>query len=144
MPKEFREGCLSFSYPDSWSLERQDSDNGWTVTLQSPGTAFLMLTLDNDYPDVNRVVDTVLDALRSEYPQLEADDNAEQIAGVWAFGHDINFISLDLTNTCWTRSFDTPDGTVLLMCQAADFELPQAEPILRAICASLNVEPELD
>jgi hypothetical protein len=142
MPKDFREGCLSFTYPDSWAFERQDSDNGWTVTLQSPGTAFLTLTLDNDYPDVDLMADTVLDALRSEYPQLEADDSAEQIAGTWAIGHDINFISLDLTNTCWTRSFDTPDGTVLLLCQSSDFEMPQQEPVLRAICSSLHVEEE--
>src|SRR5437762_2674777 len=28
MPKEFREGSLSFNYPDSWEVEREETDNG--------------------------------------------------------------------------------------------------------------------
>jgi len=144
MPKVFREGCLSFHYPDSWSFEREDNDNGWTVCLFSPRplTAFLTLTLDGDYPDADLMADTALEALREEYPQLEADDVAEQLAGQWAVGHDVNFISLDLTNTCWTRSFDTPEGTALLMCQATDTEMSQQEPVLRAIVASLEVHDD--
>jgi hypothetical protein len=142
MPKEFREGCLSFNYPDGWDMEREESDNGWTVSLYSKGTAFLTLTLNNDFPDTDLMAETVLEVLQSEYTDVEADESSEPLAGQWAVGHDINFISLDLTNTCWTRSFDTPDGTVLIMCQSADFELPQAEPVLRAICESLNVEQE--
>jgi hypothetical protein len=139
MPKKFHEGSLSLQYPDSWAMERQDSDTGWTVTLQSPGTAFLTLTLDNDYPEADHMADTALEAMRAVYPQLEADESAEQVAGKWAVGHDMTFISFDLTNTCWTRSFDTPDGTALLLCQATDHELPQQEPVLRAICASLHL-----
>src|SRR4051812_162562 len=116
MTKEFSEGCLSLSYPDSWTMEREDSANGWTVMLQSPGTAFLTLTLDTGFPDADTMADSVLAAMREEYHQLEADESGEEIAGVWAVGHDLNFISFDLTNTCWTRSFDTADGTVLVMC----------------------------
>ena len=143
MPKEFREGSLSFNYPDSWEVEREETDNGWTVCVSSPRpcTAFLTLTMVNDYPDADLLADTALEALREEYHQLEADDAAEQLAGQWAVGHDINFISLDLTNTCWTRSFDCPDGTALLLCQVSDIEATQ-ETILRAICSSLHVAGE--
>ena len=59
-----------------------------------------------------------------------------------ARGHDISFFSLDLTNTCWTRSFYSGAGTVLVLCQANDLELDDYEPVLRAICASLEVEEE--
>src|SRR5579864_4505715 len=111
MPRVFREGSLSFRYPDNWQLEREDNDHGWTVSVYSPGTAFLTLSLDTDYPDTERVADTALEAMRSEYPELEADERAEPFAGQPAVGHDISFFSLDLTNTCWTRSFDCPDGT---------------------------------
>jgi len=141
MPRVFREGSLSFRYPDNWQLEREDNDHGWTVSVYSPGTAFLTLSLDTDYPDTDRVADTVLEAMRSEYPELEADEQAEQFAGQWAVGHDIWFFTLDLTNTCWTRSFDCPDGTALLLCQVSDIDASQ-EPILRAICASLRVAGE--
>jgi len=138
MPKEFRDGALSFRYPDNWQIEREDNDHGWTVSVYSPGTAFLTLTLDTDYPDSERVADTVLEAMRSEYPELEADERAEQVAGQWAVGHDLSFFRLDLTNTCWTRSFDCPDGTALLLCQVSDIDTAE-EPVLRAICASLRV-----
>ena len=141
MPRVFREGSLSFRYPDNWKLEREDNNHGWTVSVYSPGTAFLTLSLYTDYPDAERVAGTALEAMRSEYPELEADERAEAFAGQWAVGHDIWFFSLDLTNTCWTRSFDCPDGTVLLLCQVSDIEAAQ-EPVLRAICASLRVAGE--
>jgi len=138
MSRVFREGSLSFRYPDNWQIEREDNDHGWTVSVYSPGTAFLTLTLDTDYPDSERVADTVLEAMRSEYPELEADERAEQVAGQWAVGHDLSFFSLDLTNTCWTRSFDCPDGTALLLCQVSDIDTSE-EPVLRAICVSLRI-----
>jgi len=138
MSRVFREGSLSLRYPDNWQLEREDNDHGWTVSVYSPGTAFLTLTLDTDCPDSERVADTVLEAMRSEYPELEADERAEQVAGQWAVGHDISFFSFDLTNTCWTRSFECPDGTALLLCQVSDIDASE-EAVLRAICASLRV-----
>ena len=137
MPRTFREGNLSFHYPDNWKLEREDNDHGWTVSVHSPGTAFLTLCLDTDAPDRERMVATALEALRAEYPDLEADELAERVAGQWAVGHDISFFSFDFTNTCWTCSFDSPDGTVLLLCQVSDID--QEEDVLRAVFASLKV-----
>lgn len=142
MPKEFREGALSFRYPDNWKLEREDSENGWTVSLYSPGTAFLTLSLDADCPEAEAMADSALEAMKEVYPQLESDDVAEQVAGQWAVGHDIYFISLDFTNTCWTRCFDTPDGTALLMWQSVDCEMEQHEAMFQAIRTSLRVANE--
>jgi hypothetical protein len=139
MPRVFREGSLSFQYPDNWQLEREDNDHGWTVSVYSPDTAFLTLSLDTDRPESEQMADTVLEAMRSEYPDLEADDRAEQVAGQWAIGHDMWFFSFDLTNTCWTRSFDSPEGTVLLMGQLSDIDSDE-EPVLRAISASLRLD----
>jgi hypothetical protein len=142
MAREFREGGISFRYPEGWRLEREDSDGGWTVSLESPGTAFLVLSCDRNRPTPAEVAQTALEALRSEYPGLEADARVESLAGQMAVGHDINFISLDLTNTCWTRSLDSGAGTLLIMCQANDLELDSYGPVLRAICSSLAVEDE--
>ncbi len=139
---EYAEHGIYFRYPEDWVLEQEETDTGWTVSLQSPGTAFLLINMRADHPTVEDVAGTALAALREDYPELEADDAFESVAGHDAVGHDIRFFSFDLTNTCWTRSFYTPRGTVLVLCQANDLELETNEPILRAICASLEVDDE--
>lgn len=139
MPLVFQADGIRFQYPDNWRLTREEAETGWTVTVESPATAFFLLTFDSAMPDVDHVATTVLDALRSEYPDLEADDAVETLAGQPALGHDIRFFSLDLTNTCRTRSFYTDTGTILLMWQANDLELEEVEPVLQAMCKSLRV-----
>jgi hypothetical protein len=136
----FEKDGIRFQYPANWKLVREDADSGWTVTVQSPDTGFFLLTFDASMPDTDLVAQTVLDALRAEYLDLEADDALETVAGQPALGHDVRFFSLDLTNTCCTRSFHTDMGTVLMMWQVNDLELDQFEPIVRAIRASLRVE----
>src|SRR5262249_14948941 len=112
MAARFDDGGIRFQYPENWRLEREENDSGWTVSLQSPGTAFMMVCLREDLPTPDQVAEAALDALREEYPELEADDCVDNLAGQPAIGHDIRFISLDLTNTCWTRSFYSSEGTV--------------------------------
>jgi hypothetical protein len=138
-----REG-ISFRYPENWRLEREETDAGWTMLLQSPGSAFLTLTLDQSMPAVEEMADAALAALREDYPDLEADDRVEKFAGQMAVGHDIAFlvkcVNFDLTNTCWTRCFYSDSGTALVLCQANDLELEEYGPVLKAVCASLRVE----
>lgn len=142
MAAQFDEGGIRFRYPENWRLERDDTEEGWTVTLQSPDTAFLMVCLREDAPTTNEMVEAAMTALRDEYPDLETDDCVDSVAGQSAVGNDVRFFSLDLTNTCWLRSFYSSRGTVIVMWQANDLELEQNEPILRAICASMEVEED--
>ena len=74
MPADFHENGISFRYPENWRLEREETDAGWTMLLQSPGSAFLTLTLDQSMPAVEEMADAALAALREDYPDLEADD----------------------------------------------------------------------
>jgi hypothetical protein len=138
----FDEAGIRFRYPENWKLEREDTEGGWTVSLQSPETAFVTIGLYQDGPDVEGVAETALAAMREDYPDLEAEDCVDSLAGRPAIGHDIRFFSLDLTNTCWIRSFYCSRGTVVVMCQVNDLELEKNEPVLRAICASLQVDDE--
>jgi hypothetical protein len=142
MSKQFSEDGVSFRYPANWTLEREDGEHGWTVSLQSPDTAFVVISCDEEMPDREEVAETVLEALRADYPDLDAEPCVDTLAGQMAVGHNIQFISFDLTNTCWTRSFYSDSGTVLVMCQSNDLEMAENEPVLRAICASLAVEEQ--
>ncbi len=140
MPGIFRADGICFQYPDNWQLAREEAENGWTVAIHSPETAFLLVTLDRDMPEIEVMLETALETLRSEYPGLEADDVVESLAGQPALGHNIRFFALDLTNTCCTRSFMCDEGTILVMWQANDLELDEVEPVFRAVCASLRVD----
>jgi hypothetical protein len=135
----FEEDGIQFQYPENWELQREDSENGWTVSVQSPATAFLVLSFDAEMPEIGLMAQAALDVLRGEYEDLESEDCVETVAGQPAVGHDVRFFSLDLTNTCWIRSFYSGTGTVLVMWQINDLDLDQHEPVLRAICASIKV-----
>ena len=140
MAERFANNGISFLYPENWRLEREENETGWSVLLQSPDTAFFLLSLDEDGPDSEHVANTALEALREDYDDLEAEERVDSLAGQPAVGHDIRFFSLDLTNTCCTRSFYAGAGTVLAMWQANDLELDEVEPVFNAIRASLRVE----
>src|SRR4051812_1572403 len=105
MVAHFDESGIRFQYPENWQLEREEHESGWTVSVQSPGTAFLLITVNAvaDGPDPPRMAATVLEAMRADYPDLEADEFVDTLAGQAAVGHEMRFTSLDLTNTCWTR-----------------------------------------
>ncbi|HTU20639.1 MAG TPA: hypothetical protein VMG10_21445 [Gemmataceae bacterium] len=142
MTREYQTDGVSLRYPDDWQLGREDSEDGWTVLLQSPGTAFLTLTCDQSGATTEEITAAALEALQADYPALEAQPQVDTLAGQMAVGHDIQFFSLDLTNTCWTRCIYGADGVLLLLCQTNDLELEQYEPVLRAISASLRVAEE--
>ena len=142
MAARFDRDGISFSYPENWQLECEDIPSGWAVTLQSPDTAFLLMSHYEDMPEPEEVAQITLEAMQAEYPDLESDEIVESLAGQPAIGHDIRFFSLDLTNTCWSRCFFGSHGTVLMMWQANDLELEKNGPVLQAICASLAVVEE--
>jgi hypothetical protein len=139
---QFQQDGIGFRYPENWQFQRDDSESGWTVSVQSPQTAFFMLTYDDEMPEQELMIETALEALRSEYPDLEADDAVESMAGQPAIGHDIRFFSFDLTNSCWTRAFYGGRGTLLALWQANDLELEEVQPIFNAIRASLRIDEE--
>lgn len=142
MAATFQRDGIRFDYPENWRMETEEADNGWTVSVQSPETAFFLLAFDGDMPEMELVAETALSALKEDYPDLEAEENFESVAGQPAVGHDVRFFSMDLTNTCWLRSFYGGSGTVLAMWQSSDLELPHQEQVLRAIGSSLEVEEE--
>src|SRR5437868_216534 len=137
MPSRFYENGIAFRYPENWALEREEQETGWTVSVQSPETAFLSVTFDAGSPDIAGMADSALDTLRAEYPALEAEPKVESIAGQPAVGHDVRFFSFDLTNTAGIRSFRSESGTVLVLWQFNDLEEERSEPVLKAIRASI-------
>ena len=142
MPAVFEQDGVRFQYPENWEFAREDHPSGWSLTLQSPSTAFIMITFDSDMPEAELMAETALEAMKAEYEDLDAEPIVETIAGQPACGHDMRFFSLDLTNTCCTRSFYGAGGTVLLLWQTNDLEIEMVEPVVKAVCASLHVDED--
>jgi hypothetical protein len=142
MTADFSEDGICFSVPEGWALQREETAEGWTVTLQSPGTAFALFSLDHSMPETTEVARTALEALQGEYPALEARPAIDMLAGEMAVGHDIEFFSMDMASTCWTRSLYAGPGTLLVLCQFCDADEEDYESVLRGVCASLRVEED--
>lgn len=111
------------------------------MSFQSPGTAFLTLTCDESYPGIGSVADAALATLKEEYHQLDDSPYSGTIAGEPAIGHDVEFFSLDLTNTCLIRAFSATQGTILLFAQASDLDPVQIR-VLQAMIASIQLDDE--
>jgi hypothetical protein len=64
------------------------------------------------------------------------------VAGELAIGHDVEFFSLDMAITCWTRAFFGVAGTVLILCQVSDIDQQEYELVLLALCKSMRLDEE--
>lgn len=138
--KEFARSGISLKYPPTWGLETEDSEDGWTTSIFSPGTAFLVVNCVEESEDPQALADQTLEALSQEYEKLESEPAVTTVAGQPAVGHDMQFFLYDLTNTAWTRCLSIPGGCLLLLAQSTDDEMETNGVILEEIIASITVE----
>lgn len=138
---QFERNGVSFQYPENWQLTPEPYESGWTVTVQSPGTAFLTLTCDGIGPGIGELADAALSALKEEYKEVDAEPFSGNIAGLPAIGYDAEFFSLDLTNTCIIRAMSAEQGTILIIAQASDLEQTNLQ-VLRAMIVSMRIDEE--
>jgi hypothetical protein len=130
---------IRFEYPADWELEVTDDGPMTTVSLQSPGgLAFALVSVDETRRAPAEAADEALAAMREEYPSLEAVPALDSIGGHRAVGHDVEFISLDMTNTCAIRCFRTPRRTVLIFSQWSDLESTESEAQIQGVRRSLE------
>lgn len=135
----YRNSHIRFSYPEGWQLDESRAEDGMTVNLQSPSSMFMFLTLTDSSMPPEDLAEQALATMREEYPELESSVVCETIAHVPAVGHDINFFSLDLTNSCWIRAFSSQRHTILIFAQASDLELELGESAFQALCGSIEL-----
>jgi hypothetical protein len=135
---------IRFDYPSGWELDETDDGPRTTVALQSPGgTAFALVTLDEECPAPSDLADEALQAMKEEYPGLDASPALETIDGHHAVGHDLEFLSLDVANSSTIRCFRTPRRTVFVFGQWSDLDGEEPEALLAALRKSIE-ETDLD
>jgi hypothetical protein len=139
--KEFDRDEIRFQYPADWEIEIEEEEDqmGWTVSVASPDSAFLVIAYRVD-EEPSRLVEAALESLREDFQNLDAQPTMETLNKQPAFGYNIEFITLDLTNTAWLRGVDGPEGGILIMGQMTDQDRPVYEQPLRDILDSLSWE----
>jgi hypothetical protein len=112
---------LRFEYPPDWVLEETEEGAVRTVAVQAPdGLGFAVIQTDGSRPDPEEIADAALQAMRDDYPELDARPVLETINDHAATGHDLDFFALDMANSASIRCFRTPRRTVLVLGQWSD------------------------
>lgn len=135
----FDDHGIHFEYPGDWSLEVSEDGPVATVEVQAAsGLAFALIRTDESCPEPAGVADKALDALRGEYPDLDADLAMQDIHGYHATGYDVEFFSLDVTNGATIRCYRTPRHTVLIFGQWSDLGEEDLAEVIRGVFRSVE------
>jgi hypothetical protein len=100
---------------------------------------FLFVTIYDKPLPPEELVEQAVATMSEEYRDLDSSPVREFIADCPAVGRDINFFSLDLTNTCWVRAFSAGRRTVLIFAQTSDLDLESSEPAFQELCSTLEL-----
>ncbi|MCA9241605.1 MAG: hypothetical protein KDA37_15450 [Planctomycetales bacterium] len=137
MPETYERFGVRLKYPDNWRVEAGEQREPHEVTINSPNTAFWSLSVFQEPPDRQQLLENTLEAMQAEYPELECEHAEEIVASRKLVGYDLRFYCLDLTNTALVRVFDHRGSTCLLLAQSEDRELETAGPVFAAMTRSL-------
>ncbi len=135
----FEDHGVHFEYPSDWALEVSEDGSVTTVEVQAPsGLAFAWIRTDESCPDPADVADEVLEAMRTEYPDLDAAEAPEPLYDHVVTGYDVEFFSLDVTNGATIRCFRTPRRTVLVFGQWSDLGEENLPDLVRGVFRSVE------
>jgi hypothetical protein len=135
----FHDHGVRFEYPADWEIEVTDDGPVTAVEAQHPnGIAFLLVRIDESCPDPALVADSALEAMREEYPELDAMPVEETLNERPVTGHDVEFLSIDTCNAACIRCFQTPTRTVLAFGQWADLGEEDLSELVGGILRSLE------
>ncbi len=130
---------VRFDYPASWEVEVTEDGEVVSVAVSIPdGLGFVVITTDTACPDPALASAEALEALREEYPNLDSNQVMEVINGQTTIGHDVEFFTLDMTNSAKIRCFRTPRRTVLCFGQWSDLGREETGDQIRDILHSIE------
>jgi hypothetical protein len=134
MPKFYNKSGVAFQYPDSWMLDETEPEMGnRSIAVQSPGSSFWAIGLHPSANKPGRLVEATIEALREEYPELEAERFEETVEGVELKGYEVNFICCDFTSTARAVAFRDNRATCLIYWQSDDRDLKQYGGVFEAM-----------
>jgi hypothetical protein len=129
---------VRFQYPDDWTLSHEEREESLVINLQSPGTAFWSLTLLDDAPPVEEVLEAAIVAYQEEYEEVDVYRHETALAELPTAACDLDFVYLDLVNSASLQSISLGDVTALVMYQAEGKEFDDVAADFEAVMSSLE------
>jgi hypothetical protein len=140
MLQEYCRGGVSFRYPSSWDVSEEGTEGQRTITLQTAGASFWSLTIFADRTDPERIVQSVLQAFRDDYEDVDVYPMQDTILEQPTAAADLDFVYLDLVNSAVIRAFQTETASALVIYQGTDHELAVLKEQFDAVTQSLAFE----
>ena len=131
---------IRFRYPAFWELNEEEAANERTITVSSPETSFWSLTIADDKPPPEDMVESAVSALREEYDELDDYSSHVKLAGPDSVARDVEFVCLEMLNSAFLRAVSTDEFSALIYYQGTDLELAETRAILESISSSLQFE----
>lgn len=133
----FEEHGIRFEYPDGWEISHEHHEEDFSVTVESEGTAFWMLSVLAGRPPAEEVIDAALGSFEAEYDSVDVSENAERICMLPTVAVDVDFYELEMVNHASLRACETDNTTIFVLLQMSDTEREATWPLLKAISDSL-------
>ncbi len=137
--QDYQRHGVSFRYPTGWELTEEGSEHERTITLQTAGASFWTMTLFADRPDPEQIVESVVEAYREDYDDLDVYPLSEEGDSPTAAGADLDFVYLDLVNSVSVRAFQTEARSAVVIYQGTDQELEVLREKFEAVTQSLEL-----
>lgn len=137
MPVTYQNHGVQFLYPETWTLtDEHGGDWPRSVALETPNSGFFTLQIHRGSTP-GELAEQALQALREEYPTVEADSALERVEGQELTGFDLHFYYLDFVIAARVRAVRHGTETLVWLFQAEDREFDELEPVVLAIETSL-------
>lgn len=129
---------IEFVYPENWELQNSETAE-WPheVSIHSPDGAFWSATLYPDHMNDKQLIQQALDAMQSEYDELEFEELTRTIGDQDLSGYELRFYCLDFLITCHMLIASVHNRSVLLVYQSDDRDFDKLEPVFTAVTLSL-------
>lgn len=137
-PGIYRGMNLQFRYPENWTIS-EETEEGQTisVTAESPDSAFFAINRYRDSRGPQQVLDEAVQAMKSDYDEVEMEDASMEINKQIYPAQLIRFYYLDLLVTCHFIAIQNGKETLLIHSQAEDRDFDRLQMVFKAMSQTL-------
>ncbi|MCG6157660.1 hypothetical protein [Rubinisphaera margarita] len=128
-------------YPGFWSVERTEDDEKLSVTLNSTGTTFWMLTIIPGPVDFGSVFEAAIKSYEEEYEDVDVYDRLDEEHADW-IQQELELQCHDLVTKVVLNVMPLEVCSLFILYQGLDSELDNLRPLLDSITSSVRIDPQ--